>query len=232
MDPRRPGQFLEERIERKALILGAGIALTWILALLGARYWPLALAVIPLVLFLDRQLRDGRRLDPVRELHGLEGERIVGELLDGLARKGVLVVHDLDLGRGNIDHVAITMHGVFAIEVKHLQGGRFHLRKGNVLMQGNRNADGYAKQARRGASLVREALVAEGVEDIWVQPVLVSSRAEVWKDGFRVGKVEVVPAAGLGRVLLSGPIRIDQAQQMRIRAALLQHGPGRTAFSA
>jgi Nuclease-related domain len=222
MVPRRPGQFLEERIERKALLAGACIAVVWAVAGLGFRWWPLSLVVAPAVFVVDRQIRGGRRLDPAREIDGLEGERIVGEALEALAPRGVVVVHDLALARGNVDHVAITPHGVFAIEVKHLRGGRFHIRRGRGLMQGNRPADAHAAQARRSAGALHDLLVVAGVDE-WVHPVLVSSKADVWKNGFRIGKVEVIPPAALEGVLFSGPERFDADRRERIRAALLGH---------
>jgi hypothetical protein len=226
MIPRRPGQFLEERIERKALLAGASIAVVWVVAGLGFRWWPLSLAVAPAVFLVDRQIRDGRRLDPARELDGLQGELIVGEALEALAPRGVLAVHDLALERGNVDHVAITPHGVFAIEVKHLRGGRFHVRRGRGLMQGNRPADAHAAQARRNASAVHDLLLGAGL-DLWVHPVLVSTKADVWRDGFRLGKVDVVPPEALEGVLFAGPQRFDSAERDGIRAALL--GPAGAA---
>jgi hypothetical protein len=220
MVPRRPGQFLEERIERKALLAGACIAVVWTLAGLGFRWWPLSLVVVPAVLVVDRQIRDGRRLDPARELDGLEGERMVGEALEALAPRGVVAVHDLALERGNVDHVAITPQGVYAIEVKHLRGGRFHIRRGRGLMQGNRPADAHAAQARRSAAALHDLLLDAGF-DAWVHPVLVSTKADVWKNGFRIGKVEVVPPAALEDVLFAGPPVYDAARRDGIRAALL-----------
>jgi hypothetical protein len=227
MVPRRPGQFLEERIERKALLAGACIAVVWAVAGLGFRWWPLSLVVAPAVFVVDRQIRGGRRLDPAREIDGLEGERIVGEALEALAPRGVVAVHDLALDRGNVDHVAITPHGVFAIEVKHLRGGRFHIRRGRGLMQGNRPADAHAAQARRSAGALHDLLVDAGF-DAWVHPVLVSSKADVWKNGFRIGKVDVIPPAALEDLLFSGPERFDAAGRAALRAALLGHtGAGR-----
>ena len=163
-EPRRPGQFLEEQIQRKAMIAGVCIAFAWGLAALGLEWWPVALAVIPVVFVVDRQGRNGGRLDASRQLVGLEGERRAGAALEGLAASGVLAVHDLNVGRGNVDHVAISAQGVFAIEVKHLSGGRFHLRRGVGLMQGSRPADGHAAQARRNATAVHDLLLRSGID--------------------------------------------------------------------
>ena len=222
MVPRRPGQFLEEQIERKALLAGACIAFVWVVAGLGFRWWPLSLAVAPAVFVVDRQIRGGRRLDPARELDGLQGERLAGEALEELGPRGVVAVHDLALTRGNVDHVAISPHGVFAIEVKHLRGGRFHVRRGRGLMQGNRPADAHAAQTRRSASAIHDLLLEAGI-DLWVHPVLVSTKAEVWRGGFRIGKVQVVPPEALGALLFAGPELFDARRREEIRAVLLGH---------
>jgi nuclease-like protein len=220
MDARRPGQFLEEQIQRKAMIAGACVAFAWGLAALGVRWWPAALAVIPVVFVVDRQVRDGRRLDTTRQLVGLEGEQMAGAALEDLASEGVLAVHDLDVGNGNVDHVAITPSGVFAIEVKHLSGGRFHVRRGTGLMQGNRPADRHAAQARRNALAVRELLLRSRI-DVRVTPVLVSTKAEVWRDGFDIGPVRVAPLEHLRSAVCGGPERLPEVDRRSIYAALL-----------
>jgi hypothetical protein len=224
MDARRPGQFLEEQIQRKAMIAGACVATTWGLAALGFRWWPASLAVIAAVYLVDRQVRDGRRLDPTRQLDGLEGEQLAGKALTALAPEGVLALHDLDVGRGNVDHVAITPAGVFALEVKHLSGGRFHVRRGSGLMQGNRPADRHAAQARRNALAVRDLLKSAGI-DVRVTPVLVSTKAEVWRDGFDIGPVRVAPLHGLRAAVCGGPERLPEAERRSIYAALLSAAP-------
>jgi hypothetical protein len=220
MNPRRPGQFLEEQIQRKAMIAGVCIAFAWGLAALGLEWWPVALAVIPVVFVVDRQGRNGGRLDASRQLVGLEGERRAGAVLEGLAAGGVLAVHDLNVGRGNVDHIAISAQGVFAIEVKHLSGGRFHLRRGIGLMQGNRPADGHAAQARRNATAVHELLLRSGI-DVWVQPMLLSTKAEVWKGGFRIGPVHVLAPDALPDALTSGPDQLDDQLRRQIYRLLL-----------
>jgi hypothetical protein len=220
MNARRPGQFLEEQIQRKAMIAGVCIACSWGLAALGLEWWPISLAVIPAVFVIDRQGRNGGRLDASRQLDGLEGERRAGAVLEDLAPRGVLAVHDLDVGRGNADHVAISPQGVFAIEVKHLSGGRFHLRRGVGLMQGSRPADRHAAQARRNASAVHDLLLRSGI-DLWVQPMLLSTKAEVWRGGFRIGPVHVLAPEALPDALTAGPEQLDEPERRRIHRILL-----------
>ena len=221
MNARRPGQFLEEQIQRKAMVAGVCIAFAWGLAALGLEWWPISLAVIPFVFVVDRQGRNGGRLDVSRQLDGLEGERRAGAVLEGLALRGVLAVHDLNVSRGNVDHVAISPQGVFAVEVKHLAGGRFHVRRGRGLMQGSRPADRHAAQARRNATAVHERLLRSGI-DLWVQPLLVSTKAEVWRGDFRIGPVHVLELEALPEVITSGPELLDESQRRRIVGVLLE----------
>ena len=49
---------------------------------------------------------------------GIQGERVVGQLLEDLRSVGCKVYHDVPEDGYNIDHVIIGPHGVFAIETK------------------------------------------------------------------------------------------------------------------
>lgn len=60
--------------------------------------------------------RDVERWD-----RGATGEEDVGRLLQGLG-DGWFAIHDLDTGRGNIDHVVVGPGGLFTIETKSHRG--------------------------------------------------------------------------------------------------------------
>ena len=53
---------------------------------------------------------------------GAAGEELVGEVLDGLHDDGWFALHDVYLGRGNIDHVLVGPAGIFTIETKSHRG--------------------------------------------------------------------------------------------------------------
>ena len=55
-------------------------------------------------------------------LQGAQGEESVGRVLAGLEAQGWYAVHDVSLGRGNVNHVAIGPGGIFAIETKSHRG--------------------------------------------------------------------------------------------------------------
>lgn len=54
-----------------------------------------------------RQLRLGR-----------DGERVVGQFLDGLREGGARIFHDIPAEGFNLDHVVISAHGIFVVETK------------------------------------------------------------------------------------------------------------------
>jgi hypothetical protein len=56
-----------------------------------------------------------------RWARGARGEEEIGRLLEGLG-DGWVSLHDIDTGRGNIDHVVIGPAGLFTIEAKSHRG--------------------------------------------------------------------------------------------------------------
>jgi Nuclease-related domain len=132
---------------------------------------------------------------PMVERHdrGAVGEEQVGGLLDGLARRGWHAIHDVSLGRGNVDHIVIGPGGIFTVETKShpgpVQVGRVH---GAVLAQA---------QAQRRA--------IEGVTQSHVEPLLVYSRAWVDRPLSRRKGVRVVPARMLPGYLDRQPQRLE-----------------------
>jgi hypothetical protein len=148
---------------------------------------------------------------PLVERHdrGATGEEHVGALLDALAPRGWQAIHDVSLGRGNVDHIAIGPGGVFTVETKSHPGpvhvGRVH---GSVLGQA---------QAQRRA--------IERVTETHVEPLLVYSRAWVDRPLSRRKGVRVVPARMLGSYLDRQPQRLEpedvEAARERIAQAVL-----------
>lgn len=53
---------------------------------------------------------------------GADGEKATAEALRPLVRAGWVVFHDIDCGRGNIDHILIGPAGVFTLDSKRLRG--------------------------------------------------------------------------------------------------------------
>jgi hypothetical protein len=123
---RRPGQYGRTVIRRNLLrwlaVVAGLIALQVVVILVtgapGPTFIAVELAVIASVVLVDRSATRG--FD--RRTHGVEAEKKVGEILESLAPRGWLAVHDVATGRGNIDHIAIGPAGVFTVETKSYRG--------------------------------------------------------------------------------------------------------------
>ncbi len=148
---------------------------------------------------------------PLVERHdrGAAGEEHVGALLDALAPRGWHAIHDVSLGRGNVDHIVIGYGGVFTVETKS-HAGPIHVARlhGSVLGQA---------QAQRRA--------IERVAETHVEPLLVYSRAWVDRPLSRRKGVRVVPARMLASYLDRQPQRLEaedvEVARERIAQAVL-----------
>lgn len=114
----RTGNQLALRVQ---LLLASAILLVWVvLTQLPGSLTPYGLAAAAALALASRALlRTARRWK-----YGAAGERDVARALRRLPRSWT-VVHDIDRGRGNVDHIAIGPRGVFTIETKlHHAGNR------------------------------------------------------------------------------------------------------------
>lgn len=118
-----------------------------------------------------------------RWLRGAEGERQVGAALAELTVDGWMALHDVSLGRGNVDHILIGSGGIFTIETKS--------HRGKIRIDGI--------DPRMLKQAYAEKKLIERITGMEVQPLLVFSRA--WLIGSvpaqRKG-VTVLPARMLG----------------------------------
>jgi hypothetical protein len=97
----------------------AGLAVAWLALGLGS--W--ALVAVEALLIGGLMVAEhlvGPRFE--RWLQGARGEERVGAVLEGLAEQGWVAIHDVSLGRGNVDHVLVGPGGIFAIETKSHRG--------------------------------------------------------------------------------------------------------------
>ena len=112
---------------------------------------------------------------------GARGEAVLGKHLDGLASRGVRVLHDRRIPRtkANIDHIAVSSSGVFVIDAKRYSGrptsqsvgGLFRPRVTFLTVAGRNQTklvDGVHKQV----SLVRDALDGAGYAEVPVRGML------------------------------------------------------------
>jgi hypothetical protein len=164
---RNPGQYARSRgLElafRPVLIGGAGLlvmAASW--AVLGLRGLPLALVeLVALGVMLAGDRLYSAQAD--RWLRGAEGERAVGAILAQLEDEGWRALHDISLGRGNVDHVLVGPGGIFTIETKS--------HPGPIAL--DRIEPKMLKQAYAEKKLLKR------ITGLEVQPLLVFSRAYI-----------------------------------------------------
>jgi Nuclease-related domain len=208
---RAPGQYtrsIVRRLRMRTLLMLGGLAVAT--TLMGRRFgWQDPRFLGAEVALLSVIFLISRFVLPLVDRHdrGAKGEEQVGALLDGLGERGWHVVHDANMGRGNVDHILIGPGGVFTVETKSNPGpvrvGRVH---GSVLGQA---------QAQRKAI---EAIVGEHVE-----PLVVFSRAWVDRPLSRRKGVRVVPARMLLGYVDRQPERlsaeaVERAQERLARA--------------
>jgi hypothetical protein len=156
------------------------------------------------VLLLMCMFAISRYVLPLLERHdrGATAEEHVGGLLDQLT--GWRVLHDVNTGHGNVDHIIIGPPGVFSIETKSHPGP---VRVGHV----------------HGATLRQAHAQRRAVESITalkVEPLLVYSSAWIDHPMARRKGVRVVPARML-LVYLTGRRRVLSAEQVELAYRLL-----------
>lgn len=193
---RLPGQHAFSRVNELsarvlAVICGALLAMlaAWgVFGLGGLSLAVVALAAIGVMTTVDR--RFSPQAD--RWLQGAEGEREVAAVLAQLEADGWQALHDVSLGRGNVDHILVGPGGIFTIETKS--------NRGRVSV--DRIEPAMLKQAYAQKKLL------ERITGLDVQPLLVFSQA--WLVGS-------VPARRNGVVVL--PARMLQHYFSRRRPA-------------
>ncbi len=139
-----------------------------------------------------------------RQDRGAIAEEHVGALLDRLPRDRWRVVHDVTLGRGNVDHIVIGPPGVFTIETKSHPGP----------IRVSRLHGGTIAQAQ-----------AQGRAIAWVtgnevEPLVVFSRAWVDRPGSKRKGVRVLPARMLLSHLQKGEMRLSASEVDTLHRAL------------
>lgn len=127
---RNPGQSLDEQIQKLFdedfmgyywLAAGAFVlAMTeWIGYLLKAPRAPWIYTVVALALIARAAWKFFPLRAQVRRLkQGRDGERAVGQFLEGLRVNGARIFHDIPGEDFNLDHVVISERGIFVVETK------------------------------------------------------------------------------------------------------------------
>ncbi len=135
---------------------------------------------------------------------GASGERVVGEMLDELADSGWHVMHDIEVGHGNVDHIALGPAGLFTFETKSnptpVKVRRLH---GAIIRQAQ-----------------AESREVEALAGVRAEPYVVFSEAWVDRPGARRKGVRVLPARLLVSHLRQRPPSLAPEQVEAVHARL------------
>lgn len=220
----REGAYLQNEVLRR-LALWIGLPMFAAVMLLGLSltgrvpwfwYLPIVLLspVIPTGMKLWERHAD-KAIDPY--VTGFRGERDVADALRALGDDCYLV-HDVDFGRGNVDHVAIAPTGIFTIETKAYAGSV--RTDGDRLLINGFNHTRELKQTFAEAMAVRDYLGRiSGGQTHHVTPLLVFTRGKVNSYGKCAG-VFVLHVDRLAGFVEKGKPRLEPSQCSRIAAAL------------
>lgn len=165
---------------------------------------------------LFRQMLIGRasRREVAAWRAGARGEERMGRVLAPLRARGFAVIHDVDTGRGNIDHVVIGPTGVFVVETKAWRG-RVYLEAGQRLMCSGFDRSAALAQAMGEAIEVRKRLRAAGLA-CWVEATIALPATRLRRGPMRLGSVWVLNPDDLephitSRPDILGPEQVRQA---------------------
>ena len=158
---------------------------------------------------------------------GAEGERATAKALRRLERQGWTLIHDIDAGRGNFDHILIGRSGVFLLETKNLSG-KLTVKGGVLTITSPEDpSEQYDDRRMAGRTRVAAVLLARALRTqsacVWVQPTIVLwgdfEQRSVLSDG-----VAWIAGKHLADVIEARPAMLDAeavaTASGRLRAAL------------
>lgn len=179
--PRRAGQALEEKLDEFATVVSIGCALIAIgiaglvlvtvnFKLVGALFVVMILYGVVSLIFAAPKV--------VRYAKGLSGEREVAAILDEVKSGGGFVVHDIPADGFNIDHVVISLRGIYAIETKYIskrkdRDNKLRFDAGSLTLRGAPLRSDPLAQAEASASELKRVLKTLGINK-FVRPVVLA----------------------------------------------------------
>jgi hypothetical protein len=209
----RTSGFVARRLLLLGIVIGAATGAAGVLVILGViRWWWCSFLALGLVVAMDRLTRRGRRLDPYTWSRGVDGEGQVAVLLKTLEPLGFQVFGPIDVGHGDVDHVAVGPTGVFAIETKNWPG--VVTARGEELLRNGRPEDA-VKQAVRGAIAIRKLTRAR-----WVEAILVCVNAKVDQEPIKLTYATVTSAARLTSLIADHAGRLSAGDVATIARSL------------
>lgn len=139
-----------------------------------------------------------------KAIRGAKGEEKIGVILDKLADECV-VLHDVNMGRGNLDHLVFRKDGaVFLIETKS-HNGNIAQHDGQLRRNGRPLEKNFIAQAHGNIFWLKKFLQARaGFEPLWIHAAIVFSNAYVEKH-LEIKSVAVMNAAFLSEWIKRQP---------------------------
>lgn len=186
---RNPGQSLDEKI--RDLLDDRGLpyilfpvmfwvmtAAEWFAAYRGLPRNPSLYLLIAIVFTAASALGIWRLVRRLRALRlGRDGERAVGQFLEGLRVNGARIFHDVPADGFNLDHVVISSHGIYVIETKTLTKPRPDAKVtfdgSTLLVAGRTLGRDPIRQARAEAAWLVRFLKESTGKELPVRPVVV-----------------------------------------------------------
>lgn len=130
---------------------------------------------------------------------GTVAEERIGAVLDGLPRN-YAVRHDVNTGRGNIDHLVFRRDGaVFLIETQS-HSGRITRQDGQLRRNGQLLEKNFVRQTLDQVSWLKQFLKARAGFEPWIHAAIVFTDAHVEKN-LHLNHVDVFQASDLSRWL-------------------------------
>lgn len=230
---RKPAHTLRRKVIRKQLMVAGtflGVAVLYVgmwLGCLGHAYIPYFWYIITIALvgfaFWARRWEKQQQIELDKLEFGLEGEVFVGEFLNEVRRENEwYVLHDYDMGYGNIDHIVIAPQGVFTIETKNVHPvddeSTIFYDSEKVHTEG-RDIDSPLLQAKRQAAFLAEHIKTKLTMNLFVQPIVTYPK---WNLQLVGGKkldecaVWLCFTTALPKVLGTRPIKLSPDEQKRI----------------
>lgn len=209
-----PGQSLDDALDSLRFdIIGCYLASLVALFLAGNEWyrWYLktppqpAVFTIIAVLVLFYSIKKGQPLIRKRTalIQGRDGERLLGQYLEELRARGFHVLHDLNSGRGNVDHLLIGEKGVFTIETKTITKPRkhaeIHYDGRSLTVEGFPPTQEPILQARAESTWVKEKLKTLTGKDFPVKAVVIY--LGWWVNGDQHNDVWVLNAKAFSKFL-------------------------------
>lgn len=226
---REPGQSLSEELQE---LINDRLFLWFLLPLLlsvmaGLEWWrwyqdtpynPLFYTAVAVFAILVSTLRLFPLIRQIRALkRGRDGERVVGQFLDGMRSDSCHVLHDV-LGEGfNVDHIIVSVRGIYTVETKTIslpadRTGKICCDGAQLLLDGRSPDRDPIGQAKAQAAWLKRILKESTGRDYAIQPVVAFPGWFVEPTCKRVAGVWIVEPKALAKFIDHEPISLKPEQ--------------------